>query len=55
MYQSLVSGGTCPTQETVTGPPGEVKVHSTLHVKAWSEALSVLMMTASLAGDSPQL
>src|SRR3954452_20872020 len=54
-YQSLVSGGTVPTQAIVTGPSGDVNVHSILQVMALSEVLSVLMMTASLAGDSPQL
>ena len=54
-YQSLVSGGTFRTQAIVIGPSGELKVHSTLQVIARPEALSVLMMTASLVGDSPQL
>jgi hypothetical protein len=47
--------GICCVQETVTGPSGQVNWQSTLQVISRSEALSVLTMTASFAGDSAQL
>jgi hypothetical protein len=42
-------------QDTLAGPSGEVKRHSTLQVMVRSEGLSVLTITASLAGDSAQV
>jgi hypothetical protein len=54
-YQPLLLAGIDCVQEMVTGPCGEVNWQSTLQLTARSEALSVLTITASFAGDSAQL
>jgi hypothetical protein len=53
-YQFLAPAGTCCAQEIVTGPSAALNVQSTLQVTARSEVLSVLTITASLAGDIAQ-
>jgi len=54
-YQPFLLAGIRCAQETVTGPSGEVNKQSTLQVFSRSEGLSVLTITASLAGDRTQL
>src|SRR3954449_1860647 len=54
-YQPLLFAGICWVQEIVAGPSGEVNRQSTLQVMARSEALSVLTITASPAGDGVQV
>jgi hypothetical protein len=47
--------GICWLQYTVAIPAGVLKRQSTLQVTGCKEALSVLMITTSLAGDIAQL
>src|SRR5260221_5376991 len=53
-YQPLAPGGICCEQEIVSGPSAALKVQSTLQVTARSDALSVLTIMASFAGDHAQ-
>src|SRR6185369_1873474 len=53
-YQPLAPAGICCEQEIVTGPSAALNVQSTLQVTARSDALSVLTITESFAGDIAQ-
>lgn len=53
-YHPLAPAGICCEQEIVTGPSAALNVQSTLQVTPRSPALSVLMITASFAGDIAQ-